>query len=189
MGELIERNTDSNVVIGIDPGHTIAEILEKANIPAGVMPFVVVSVNGTNLADDQFPFFVPRDNDHIGIWVRPAGGDGGKQILRLVATIVVAVIAINVAPWAVEKLGFAALNAAGTAASTATIVATAVIATVGALVVNALIPPPSINLPNSGFDTGESYFITGQRNAALPYELVPVVYGTTKIVANLASSP
>jgi hypothetical protein len=186
MGELIEQNTDSNLVIGIDPGHTISEILEKANIPAGVMPFVVVSVNGTNLAEDQFPFFVPRENDHIGIWVRPAGGDSGKQILRLVATIVVAVIAYQYGGAAL----FADLGAkVGLEAATSQIIASAVIATVGALVINALIPPPSINLPNSGFDTGESYFITGQRNSARPYEIVPVVYGTTKIVANLAAQP
>ena len=55
--------------------------------------------------------------------------------------------------------------------------------------INALIPPPSINLPNNAFDTGESYFITGQRNTARPYEIVPVVYGVTKIVGNLASQP
>jgi hypothetical protein len=128
MGELIEQNTDSNLVIGIDPGHTISEILEKANIPAGVMPFVVVSVNGTNLAEDQFPFFVPRENDHIGIWVRPAGGDSGKQILRLVATIVVAVIAYQYGGAAL----FADLGAkVGLEAATSQIIASAVIATVG----------------------------------------------------------
>lgn len=186
MGELIEHNTDSELKVSIEPGHTVSEVLEKAKIPAGLMSFVVVTVNGTTLSEDQYPFFVPRENDHIGIWVRPAGGGDGKQILRLIATVIVAVVAFQIGGSAlITDLGLKA----GLSASTTQIVASAVIATVGALVINALIPPPSINLPNSGFDTGESYFITGQRNTARPYELVPVVYGTTKIVANLAAQP
>ena len=187
MGELIEQNiSDHELKVSIDPGHTISEILEKASIPAGVMGFVVVTVNGTELSSEQYSVLVPRDNDHIGIWVRPAGGDSGKQILRLVATIVVAVVAFKLGgPLAAKFLGVEA----AALTSTQVIIGQAVIATVGALVIQALIPPPSINLPNNSFDTGESYFITGQQNTARPYEVVPVVYGLTKIVGNLASQP
>ena len=186
MGELIKQPETDALRVAITPGLSVQQILNEANVPASLSSLVVVTINGTELSQDQYPFLVPRQNDQIGIYVRPAGGDSGKQVLRLIATIVVAVIAFKVGGSAL----LASLGAkAGLSAATTQIVASAVIATVGALVINALIPPPSLNLPGSGYEQGESYFITGQRNQARPYQLVPVVYGRTKMVGNLANQP
>ena len=171
----------------IGHGLSIAEILGHANCAPSMWQYMAIKVNGANLEADQWENFIPRSNDVVSILVRPAGGDGGKEIFRLIATIAIAVAAVVFAPAiAGAVLGLGAPVAAG---STAALVTTAILTTVGTLILNAVVPPPSINLPNSGFDAGESYFITGQSNQARPYQVVPVVYGRMKMVGNLASQP
>lgn len=187
---VIETQTANTVRFELDSGHTVSEILEQANVGPGLLPFVVVHVNDKEIAPEDFDITLTRQEDIVGIFVRPAGGDNGKAILRLVAIVAIAIAA----PIAAAQLGFATttVTAAGVATTTLTSTGIAVaagIAAVGSLIVNALIPPPSVNIPNSSYETGESYFITGQSNTARPYQPVPIVYGKTKIVANLASQP
>ena len=167
----------------------MSEIIDRSDVPESLLQFVVITVNGTQLAPDQWDTFVPRQNDRIGFWIRPAGGEGGKSILRLVALVAIAIAA----PYAAGALngvaGLTTVTAAGTLTAAGTAVA-AGIAVVGSLLVSALIPPPSLNVPQAGgLDQGESYFITSQSNSARPYQLVPIVYGRMKMVGNLATSP
>lgn len=169
----------------IGHGLTIAEILGHANCAPTMWQYMQIKVNGAMLERDQWENFIPRSNDVVSILVRPAGGDGGKEIFRLIATIAIAVAAIVFAP----AIAGAVLGTTVAAGSTAALVTTAILTTVGTLILNAVVPPPSINLPNSGFDAGESYFLTGQSNQARPYQVVPVVYGRMKMVGNLASQP
>ena len=95
MGELIEQESTNELRVCIEPGLSVLQILQRANVPPSLSQFVVVTVNGTELSQDQYAFLVPRENDQLGIYVRPAGGDDGKTILRLIATIVVAVVAFK----------------------------------------------------------------------------------------------
>lgn len=169
----------------IGHGLTIAEILDHANCAPMMWQYMAIKVNGATLERDQWENFIPRSNDVVSILVRPAGGDGGKEIFRLIATIAIAVAAVVFAP----AIAGAVLGTTVAAGSTAALVTTAILTTVGTLILNAVVPPPSINLPNSGYDAGESYFITGQSNQARPYQVVPVVYGRMKMVGNLASQP
>lgn len=183
MGSIVNANFNRPLTLVIEDGWTMQTIIEESQVPESLQQFLVITVNGTQLAPDQWESFVPRANDRVGFWIRPAGGDSGKQILRLVALVAVAVFAPQIGAAISGKLGVAAGSATALGIN-------AGVAVVGSLLINALIPPPSINLPNGGdAERGESYFISSQSNSARPYEVVPVVYGKTKMIANLATSP
>lgn len=189
---VIETQEASVCRFDLEAGHTVAQILEQAQVGPGLLPFVVVKINDREIDPEDFDITLTRQEDEVGIYVRPAGGGDGKAILRLVAIVAIAIAAPIAAGALNGTLGLATTvtSAAGVTTLTTTgIAVTAGIAAVGSLIVNALIPPPSINIPNSSYDTGESYFITSQSNTARPYQPVPIVYGKTKIVANLASQP
>jgi predicted phage tail protein len=169
----------------IAPGLKVVEILDRANCKPVMWTYLLIKVNGATLEQDQWHNFEPLENDIVSIYVRPAGGDGGKEIFRLIATIAIAVAAVVFAP----AIAGAVLGTTVAAGSTAALVTTAILTTVGTLILNAVIPPPSVNLPNSNYDAGESYFINSQSNQARPYQVVPVVYGRMKMAGNLASQP
>jgi len=187
MGNLVNTNFNQPLTLTIEQGWTMSKIIEQSQVPDAVLPFVLITVNGTTLAVDQWDNFQPRSNDRVSFWIRPAGGDSGKTILRLVATIAIAIAA----PYIAYGIGNALNLSVGTVGNLTAlgIGITAGVGVIGALLINALIPPPSLNLPNSQADQGESYFITGQTNQARPYQIVPIVYGRTKMIANLATSP
>ena len=189
---VVERYKDPAAIeFQLHPGLTIAQIMSENELPDVLLDNVMVVVNGTELARDQWAHFTTRENDLIGIYVRPAGGDSGKQIFRLIATIAIAVAAVVFAPAIVGGINAVLGTSLSTAAgSIAVSVAAAVTTAVGTLVLNALVPPPSLNGPSSsGFDQGESFFITGQSNQARPYQTVPIVYGRTKMIGALGSQP
>jgi sulfur carrier protein ThiS len=194
---VVERYKDPDAIeFQLQPGLTVAQLLSANELPDALLENVMVVVNGTDLARDQWAYFTTRENDLISIYVRPAGGDSGKQIFRLIATIAIAVAAVYFAgpiAGAFGKVGTVTTTVGGvttTSLTTAGVVAAAVTTAVGTLLLNALVPPPSLNGPSSsGFESGDSYFITGQSNQARPYQVVPVVYGRVKMVGALASQP
>lgn len=177
---VLERNVLEPVQqFVVDPGYTIKEILELATIPEPVWNNVVVTMNGVEVARDQWDRVEPREEDVLGIHVIPLGGDG-KSLLRSVLMIAVAVVATIYG----GPLG-AAIGLKGTAA---TAVGAAVITLAGTLVVNALVPPPKPATPSLSA-AGDAYFLNSQSNRARLYETVPIVYGLHKIYGNLATAP
>ena len=159
----------------VPAGNTISEILELAEIPKNLYPFVVVIMNGVEVPKDQWSRVEPRFDDIIGLHVIPLGGDGAKGILRMVALIAVAIVAPQIA----------ALTGFGTVGTT---VVTAGITLAGSLIINAIIPPPKPVTPSQSA-AGDSYFINSQSNRARINETIPIVYGMHKLYANLASAP
>ena len=159
----------------VPAGNTISEILELAEIPKNLYPFVVVIMNGVEVPKDQWARVEPRFDDVIGLHVIPLGGDGAKGILRMVALIAVAIVAPQIA----------ALTGFGTVGTT---VVTAGITLAGSLIINAIIPPPKPVTPSQSA-AGDSYFINSQSNRARINDTIPIVYGMHKLYANLASAP
>ena len=177
---VIERNILEPVQqFVVEPGNTIAEILELATIPVPIWCNLVVTMNGVLVSRDQFEIIEPRLDDVLSIHVIPLGGDG-KSLLRMVAMIAITVVATIYG----GPLG----AAIGLTGKTAVAVGTAVISLAGALVVNALIPPPKPAAPSLS-SASDSYFINSQSNRARLYETVPVLYGMHKIYGNLATAP
>ena len=176
MDAIVKSPIDGEFLkLEIAEGSSIKDILEASNIPAEVLPFVVVQVNGEEVKDYSL---MPKIGDHILLAVMPQGGGGGnKSILRLVAVIAVA--------WAAPQLAAYMLGPGASAAALSA--ATVGITMVGALAVNALIPPPS---PMEGPGQTEStYNVTGQSNAMGNYAPVKRVYGKHKVFPYIAAQP
>ncbi|MCR9222925.1 MAG: phage tail protein [Hyphomonas sp.] len=133
-----------------------------------------IGYNGLAIGHTLWNDFAPKPGEVISLVRAPEGGDGGKQILRLVLVVALAVAAPYLA-------GLAGLGAIGTAVLTAAIVVT------GTLLINALIPPPKLDLPSSDFDAQESpsYGIDGPKNTSREGLPVPVVYGTHRVGGNI----
>ncbi len=169
--------SDEVVRIELGPGLTIVDILQKAKVPFLVWDQVVVALNGIELQRDQWDVLLLREEDSVALFVTQHGDETGKTILRLVAVIAIAVAAFYTGGY----VGILMESAAwGTAASAA-------VTLVGTMLLTALIPPPSMQ-DGSGSAKGNSYFLSGQENRARFYETIPIVYGSHKMVANLAST-
>ena len=183
MGEMIPAN-----VLHVEIGHglTINQMLDGGQVAPVMREYVVVHLNGEELPSSEWSTYVMVPGDDIQLYLRPAGGDSGKTILRLIATIAVIFIAFKLGAILGPKLATAGLVKT---AETGVAIATASLTAIGTTLIAAFIPPPSINLPTGGYDTGESYFLTNQSNSARPYQPVPVPYGRVKMIGNLAAQP
>ena len=183
---IVESNALEPVVtFYVPPNNTISEILELAKIPKAIYPNVVVIINGIEVAQDQWDFMEPREEDIIGLHVIPLGGDGAKGILRMVALIAVA-IAI---PQLALKIGALTTTVGGvTTLTTPGLFAVAGATLVASLAINAIIPPPKPVSPSQSA-AGDSYFINSQSNRARINETIPIVYGMHKLYGNLGSAP
>jgi len=94
------------------------------------------------------------------------GGDGGgKQIMRIVALVALAIFA----PW----LATSYFGLAGAAATAVTVGVTVA----GTLLINALLPPPTPEMPNNSMGNSVSYGIDGPKNQSTVDIPVQVVYG------------
>lgn len=130
---------------------------------------------------------IVKENTIVTLRVCPTGGGGGggKNVLKIVATIALVVVSAYFGP----ALG-AAILPTGTATATATAVGVGLINVVGALAINALIPPPTGQFDSRGsLNAKESptLSITGSQNRANPYGVVPRVFGRYKVYPTIAA--
>lgn len=155
------------------------------------MQHMVVAWNHGNIITDT-DNFVPRKGDKLLLTVVPQGGKNKKGIIGAILTIVVAVVAWYVAPLFVGGSlgGMAGLT--GTSAMIAQGVA-AGLTMLGTMAISAMIGPPKAGLNGgtgaAGVGSTSAYTLTGQSNAARPYQACFVVYGMHKIMPALAANP
>lgn len=181
--------------IAILPGQTIQAVLDDAQVPAELHPYVMVQVNG-RLVNDWAHVYT-RDGDQVAIYALPAGGDNKNGVIGAIALIAVSVLAVYTgglaagayATWAGVSTTSAAAVAVGSAVS-------ASITLVGSLLVTALIPPPSApGLSGSGSaqsrpaQESPSYSFSGQSNQARIHQRVPRLYGRHRMSPPLAATP
>jgi hypothetical protein len=115
----------------------------------------------------------------------PQGGNGGKW-LRTILLIVVAVVAIWVTGGAAASL----LGSAFAAGTTGAAVLGAAIGIIGAMAINALIPPPTPKGLNGSSDPfNQLASITGTSNQASPYGVIPCVVGKMRFYPPHAALP
>jgi|GEM_PF-4662022 len=161
------------VVQDITPGRPLADVLDEC-VPAHLRhhPGLVVYSQGTELADPAS--YTIREGDHILVGLRPlGGGDGhGKSIGQIVVGIVLIVVGA-LTSWA----GGTLLIQAGIGL------------VIGGLA-GLLIKPPSLGKQNFNTDRDSAYYgITGQSNAARPYQSVLKLYGQHRMFPALAANP
>ena len=137
---------------------------------------VVASVNGVIVEDFEY---IVAQNDSIAFVAIPQGGDDGKNILRIVAMIVVSYYA-----------GPAAGAILGTTEGLAYGILAGAFTAIGGMIVNALlpIPTPDFNNPaNSGYSSSPTYGWGDAFNPVQEGAAIPVVYGTARVIPPVIS--
>lgn len=155
-------------------GLTIAEIV-AVTLPAalnGELPLRVVLVTERGaevIARENWQFVRPRPGVRVVIRVLP-----GKNALRSILQVVVAIAAIAIGQfWAVPLAGALGISA-GVAQGLLTFGVTAL----GNLLINALVPPAKPDTPGTtDSETNQSFSITGWKNRLAPDAAVPVLFG------------
>jgi hypothetical protein len=150
--------------------------------------YIIVKIGTDYIPKEQWARVKLKRNAPVQILVVPQGGGGGKNVLKIVALITIAIYAPQIA----ASMGFTTTTAGVTALTTTGQFVAAGIALVGALAVNAIFPPPK--LPNiSGLGTGLSdsavFGFSQVKNVTKPYSPIPRVYGRNKVVPNYAAKP
>lgn len=151
-------------------GYSLFDYMEGVENPEAW----TIGYNGLAIGAHLWKDFSPKPGEVISLVRAPEGGDNGKQILRLVLLVALAVAAPYLA-------GLAGLGQIATAVLTAAIIVT------GTLIINALIPPPKLDLPSADFDSQESpsHGIDGPKNTSREGLPVPVVYGEHRVGGNI----
>lgn len=183
-------------------GLSLAEMVDLCALDPVLRPMAVAVVAGEVVPPDRWRHVRPKAQTHVLITVRAGKGGSGKNPLATVLSIAVIAAASFAAPY----LAFQAAQLAGAGWATASLgfiasssflsVATPLIAggltMVGALAVNALIPPgtQSVSTTYSGSTAdAASVSITGQSNQSNPYGVVPRLFGRMRMAPLYAAEP
>ena len=175
------------VTMQVVPGSTLQLVYEVVNqqwqVSDKLKKHVTIMVNGRVVPKELWATTVVSDTDTIEYRAVP-----GKEAVRLVLTIAVAVVAMQIGLGAANLANVGALATAGPA-QIATFAAVSAAATVaGTYLVNVIAPirPPS---QPSGQDTSSTaqLLLQGNQNSANRYGSIPVILGRMRITPPLAA--
>jgi hypothetical protein len=167
-------------------GASVAEIVAAAGVTPS--PHIRVFVGDRLVPREAWAHVRPRAGRMVSITCAAAGGQGGgKTALRIIATVaIIAVAAVAGGPLAVS-LGYSVTAVGASAAANAAAIATGAIGLAGTLLISALIPPAKPRI--GGNEAGVSPVITGARNEARPFGVVPEVLGEHVVAPLYAAVP
>jgi predicted phage tail protein len=161
-------------------GQTLADYF-----PAGMVEHVV-SINGQPVEPEDMASTYLDRTDNLVICPIPTGGGGGKNILRVVAMIAIAVYA----PYAAGAM-YGAMGGTLVMANAGMMLGalTAGVTLAGGMLVNALLAPPKASSgASSDIADGSSYGIDGAKNTSAEGIPVPVCYGTFRQGGNVLNA-
>ncbi len=180
--------------VNVEAGKNISDVLDELQPDRRLYRYAHVYLNDEYIeSPEQYSKIILKDNDDLVIRiVAQGGGDGEKNPARMILTLVVLIVAAYAGPAAagaavnsgiVVEGGFGAAMIQGAV--------TAAVTYAGSLAINALIPPPSQNLPGSISDPRDAptYSLEGSRNSPRFYQPVRVVYGTHRILPDYGALP
>lgn len=165
-------------------GASIDEIL----VAAGVAPaeHIRVFVGDRLVPREAWGHVRPRPGRMVSITCAAAGGQGGgKTALRIIATIAIIAVANLAGP--VVFGGLAGIETAAAVGTTGAAITTGAIGLAGTLLLSALAPPAKPRI--SGNESSVSPVITGARNEARPFGVVPEVLGEHVVAPLYAAVP
>jgi predicted phage tail protein len=174
---IYDRKQDKTINIdgGLAVFHYLSDIDEECEI--------VVSLNGRII--ENYSYMLKQD-DHIAVSVLPKGGGGGggtgKQVLSVVAMVALTVVTAGAGAGVA-----AALGASGLAATAITIGVNATIMVGGMLIMNALMPTPSIDSGlgsskgNSLESSSPTYSFGSKMNVAQEGTALPLLLGRRRV--------
>jgi len=169
------------IMLGVDYGSTIQQVLDQVDVLADVSPElkkrVVVMLNSRVVPECEYATTVVKHGDTLEYRALP-----GRDVGRLVLTLAVVYLAFKFGP----QVG-AFLTPAGTSAATAAFVGQTAVTLVGTALVNAIMP---IRTPTGPGDpgTGESpKLISGAANRVNRYGTIPFVLGKMRVTPPLGA--
>lgn len=150
----------------LNAGETLLEFANRF-LPEHLIQFVRVKKNGED--EPQWQNLIPTNDDHILLYVLPAGGEDGKSALGLIASIGLSVFTGGIANPLVRGIVMVA----------------------GGLVINAiqtgLIKPPV--QPANQSRTSPFFKFTSQNNEITPLGSVQRIYGKMRVYPKLPAPP
>ena len=159
-------------------GQTVRQML----LAAEVDPYqpIIITLDDRMLTVEEWDIVCPTAGQMLSVKATVQGGDGSNplQIVAMIALIVVATAVFGPAG-----------TFAATYGTTAAAIASAVVMVAGSLLIGAIFPPKGLD-PANAYDQGSpTYSLTGSQNRARPYESMPVIMGTHRVVFDYASRP
>ncbi len=188
--------------VSMPEGATVADAVAIAcarfNLHGRLRDHIGVYIGDHRIPDANWARVRPKRGSDLYIRLEVRGGGRGKNPLRSILMLVVAVAAIAFAPhlsWLVAQgaVGMGLPLGVANAIGSVTLM-TAGLLTAGAYLVNALVPPPQLSRASDpfGFDQqpGNPYAqLTGLRNQAAPYGRIPRIVGERRLYPMLAARP
>jgi len=170
----------------IKAGPNLTEIIAEMGVRLSTARTARVWIDDHAIEPSKWHLVRPKGGTTVSIRAVPQGGKG-KNPLALILQVVLLIVIVVVAWYLAPMLG--AAFAVGTAGNAALVAGVSV---VGQLLIAAIAPPPNQSLgsdsaPASGVP--ESFSITGQRNRANPYGVVPQVLGRMRHFPFYAAKP
>lgn len=183
----LNRNDRDTIQWEYKQGSTLSDLLDSTGSIISERETVkfVVSIDGTKIEPELYDKTYLMSGQHIAIIPYLHGGGGGKDIIRMVGMIILAVVA-SIVSYGIASTGAWGLVAAesGAAYGLAAGAASAIMM-VGSMVLNAVLPPSyQSNMPTAGADKSNAYSwnpSTTQQQGVC----VPVPYGTCKLSGNI----
>lgn len=176
------QSTETKIV---EQGQTVEQLVLD-NIDPLLKPYAKVFLDGLEVKPEYLAKVIPKEKTVVYIAIVPqgggGGGGGGKNPLAVIASIALVVAA----PWA-------AVNVLGLAAgSTTALMATAALNLVGGLAIQALFPPPTIDLGSlsgGNVTTSPTYTLGGTRNQIRKGQAIKRLYGQMRYAPDIAANP
>lgn len=170
-------------VFPVRAGQSLGAMLREGAQGAELSELLTVSINGVEVPRQYWDRVRPKEGALIQVTGQVAGNGGGRNVLRSVLMIVVAVVAM----WVTGGGAAGALGSAFGAGTFGAYALGAAVSVVGTLAVNALVPPPKPPSP-TGTD-GRWNMLTGTSNHMDPYGAVPCVVGEMRFYPKHAAIP
>lgn len=157
--------------LNVDAGASIADILKHIGLPEHASPYLTVALAGFRVHEDAWAHVRPKPGAHLSIGVMPAGdGAGlGKDQLRT-ASILAGIVGSYLIPGALGLSGVGAY------------IMQAALTYGGFWIATTLIP-------YQNKQPVASNQLTGARNQARQYGVIPKTYGRMRIYPPLAAAP
>lgn len=196
------------VVLDLDPfieaesiklpeGLTLLQMLEITLPDESVRPYCSIYVAGNQINREYWNRVRPKPGAQVVIEVLPGntGGQRGKSPLR--TFLLIAVVAAAFAIPAALPTALTGTTLIGTGATALTVgkLISAGITVAGGILVNAIAPPPTPKTDQlqGGSQTttrdSPTLFVSGTRNQALPFGVVPRVLGRRRMTPNYGALP
>jgi len=178
----VEPLRPATLHLELPTGGTIEDMLTAAAVPHS--PFLRVWIGDREVRREHWAHIRPKAGRQVLIAAVPAGGDG-KSPLRLILSIAVLAAAVWLPGALPASWGLVAAKGGLTLAGT---MVSAGVTLAGTLAINALIPPPRPRLSDNAAASA-SPTITGARNEARPFGVVPSVLGEHRMAPLFGAAP